>query len=441
MARGQDAPISAGGQINPFVAESLQQNKQLASNRLVTAMQEKGATERAQISSSTQLASQKMQNQASLQMQAASLAEADKRAAEAEAEHREQRRYEKAQTESAQRFEAEQNKLMRDHESLIEQGRFDEAAKVRQAIKDSRDADRLVEAEQAKRMDNYLASMLRGSQMKATADEKLLTFSLDSAEQHKRETEVYNKVAQKTRDSLASDIGNIQWEETTEKSTPLPSRAGIISEEERQRSVLGGRFKAPLSTLQKKMAENKSNISLENLSSAGISNLEKQISEGSADFADVRNAVATLDSFISALEPEIPKMGGQKQKLAKATFERVSNMRDRLEGLKYSKTQIQGDPNRTVGKEVRLALGTKYPELATGGRMARYRELAAGNDQAFLNELSKGIEPISLMPVDLSMSPGLRKEIETHNAIIRSAYPEMFGGQETTETENNWGAR
>ena len=46
MPRGKDAPTEVGGQISPYVQSSMQQNKQLAENRLTTAMQQSGATQR-----------------------------------------------------------------------------------------------------------------------------------------------------------------------------------------------------------------------------------------------------------------------------------------------------------------------------------------------------------------------------------------------------------
>jgi len=78
MARGKDAPAITGGQIDPYVAGTLQRGKEMKQSRLLAAMKEKGATERAGIASSTQLQTAGIQQETSLKMQAAQSASDDR---------------------------------------------------------------------------------------------------------------------------------------------------------------------------------------------------------------------------------------------------------------------------------------------------------------------------------------------------------------------------
>jgi hypothetical protein len=69
MPRSQDAQVT-GGQLDPYVQQSLLQGKQQASNRLITAMQEAGAGQRQAAASSAEMERQKLAGQQAMQQQA-----------------------------------------------------------------------------------------------------------------------------------------------------------------------------------------------------------------------------------------------------------------------------------------------------------------------------------------------------------------------------------
>ena len=81
MARGQDAPAVRGGQLDPYVAQSMETSKQAASNRLLTAMQEAGATQRTEMQIGAQKEAAERSAQASVDQSRIQAAAQDRRSA------------------------------------------------------------------------------------------------------------------------------------------------------------------------------------------------------------------------------------------------------------------------------------------------------------------------------------------------------------------------
>ncbi|GAG47295.1 unnamed protein product, partial [marine sediment metagenome] len=104
MPRGKDAPTRVGGEIDPYVQRSIQQSKQLAESRLVTAMQEAGATGRTAMAERG--ATQRAQIQAGTQRagMAAQAESEDKRAAEDERAKRDDRKFAVAMQDASREF-------------------------------------------------------------------------------------------------------------------------------------------------------------------------------------------------------------------------------------------------------------------------------------------------------------------------------------------------
>ena len=137
MPRGQEKSI-VGGQIDPYLQQSMQQNKQLAENRLTTAMQEKGATQRTAMQEKGAGERASLQAQTQREGQAAQSASDDKRAAEAEIARREDRKFAQTMQETTQEFQAKQSELDRDQQKAIISGDRkykDEIEKRREALR------------------------------------------------------------------------------------------------------------------------------------------------------------------------------------------------------------------------------------------------------------------------------------------------------------------
>ena len=114
MPRGKDAPTRTGGQIDPYVQRSIQQSKQLSENRLVTAMQESGATGRAQIAAGATASRGDSSLAVAREQSASQAALADKQSAEDERARREDRKYTQTMTEASQKFQGKQAELERE---------------------------------------------------------------------------------------------------------------------------------------------------------------------------------------------------------------------------------------------------------------------------------------------------------------------------------------
>jgi fido (protein-threonine AMPylation protein) len=161
MARGQDKPTVTGGGVDPYVQQSMAQNKQTASNRLLSAMQEASANKRA--ATAEQGANQRntQQIQAEQEMNAANRAMQDRRAAEAEKGRREDMEYKKSidQAQMALTKELEGNRL--DWEKAKNSQDLERAKEAEEIEFDLRKLDSIFQARQTANNNNIMTTLLK----------------------------------------------------------------------------------------------------------------------------------------------------------------------------------------------------------------------------------------------------------------------------------------
>lgn len=435
MARGQES-TNTGGQIDPYVQQSLMQNRQLAENRLTTAMQEASAGQRQKQAARSESIQQGVQLGANAYQEAAQREQEDKRAAENERARREQQKFDDAQRKAHELFLAKESKLNQKHDLAVLEQNLKEAAKTREELQATRRVQMAIAAEANRRQDNMLHSVLRGTQMKQLGDEKILTADQQAIEQYDRDTEIYGKLRDKTIDYAGVELKNMPIEE---KKTEVARRGLYEFGIHYEPAISDKEYLGPVKVLQKALDSGGTKITVEDLSPASIDKIRQGMVEGKITVSDIRNASAVLDGFLPAVEKQATNATGQSKILWQAAYERISNMQDSLESLRYDNSvKIKGREAQSVGSEVRRALGTKYPELAYGARMKQIREMTGNNDAQYLSEVSKGIEPIGLLSVDpKTMTPADIAATEEYNSIIRGTYPERF--QEEVKA-SAWGA-
>ncbi|KKK55520.1 hypothetical protein LCGC14_3073720, partial [marine sediment metagenome] len=134
MPRGQDAPIRAGGQVDPYIQQSLIQGKQQANSRLIAAMQEAGATKRAEVASATQIKTTASQGRTQRDIAAGQQEGADNRAAQAERGRRADQEFTKFMEGERQSFETEQSSLVREQELADREDQKDYSEELQRKI-------------------------------------------------------------------------------------------------------------------------------------------------------------------------------------------------------------------------------------------------------------------------------------------------------------------
>ena len=204
MPRGKDAPTQVGGQIDPYVQRSIQQSKQQAESRLVAAMQESGATGRAQIAAGAQrgggsdVAAERARS-------AGQLALADKQAAEGERASREDRKYAQTMSEANREFQAKQAELDRDQQKAIISGdrkAKDEIEKRRESL---RRFNIELNMDASERNTNAMLSIIKGSLKRETSMEKAKTVLEEEATRFDKDKDVYNKTRERVTEAIEND--------------------------------------------------------------------------------------------------------------------------------------------------------------------------------------------------------------------------------------------
>lgn len=433
MARGKDAPIVTGGQLDPYVASSMQQRKAGQENRLLAAMREQGATERSQLAASTQLESQGMQNQATLAAQAAQTEADDRRAAEAERSKREDQKFAKAMHESSQVFQAKQDELQKEHDIAMTQGDRDYAEKIR----DKQESLRRFEIEKQiaaqERNTNALLSIIKGSMQRESAKEKAMTVLNQEAEKFDKDKEVYERTKSRVVEKASTDkrldlpiVGNFKVGHIGSFGA-MPGVAPPIGKE-----LIPGTQADPMGVLQDELNRHQTKVSIEQMAPKNINQLEDALQEGSVSAEEVRSALSVLEGMKDVLDQKRKDNPLREDESAydfwNESYQSVIDMRDAVEGLANSQKKVKGSDQETVGSRVQYALGV-IRNNSLGGRASRLRELAEGNfiDDAVLDEMTKSIQVPTLWPIDSEMSDYDRELREVENAMLTRLYPELGG--------------
>ncbi len=421
MPRGKDAPTQVGGQIDPYVQRSIQQSKQLAESRLVTAMQETGATGRTQIAAGARgggdsgVAAERARS-------AGQLALADKQAAEDERAKREDRKYAQTMTEASREFQAKQAQLDRDQQNAIISG----DRKAKDEIEKRREALRRFNIElgmdAGERSTNAMLSIIKGSLKRETSMEKAKTVLEDEATRFDKDKDVYTKTRERVAEAIEFD-----------KRMDLPARkpraafrgagAGMtfaLPEESKERLA------DPMAVLQDQITKYGGSISVEELAPENINKIEDQIQKGDIRTEDINKTLGALEGMLSVVSEKRKGLDKESDEFDfwHDTHLSISQMRDDLEGLASSKKKIAGSETETVGARVQYALGSIH-DNSLGGRAARMRDLVGGNFQAVFEEMTKPIQ----VPKLYDISPDMNKyDVEYRtwfNDYLSSRYPEL----------------
>ena len=401
MPRAQERQIT-GGSIDPYVQQSVQQGKQQKENRILTAMKEKGATERTAMQTSAQLQGQGMQMQGQMAMAAADRAQDDKRAAEAERGQREDREFGEKMAEGQQLFTAEQSKLQMAHETALNQGNLDEAEKIREQQIELRLMDIEMEKDSADRQANTGMSIAK-MMMKGDAEkEKAITTMVNAEKKAIQNKDVFAK----TKDDAVKRINlDKRMDLPTKGKRYMPTGAvmemGGYGEEVK---IKPGTQADPMAVMQDQLAKFNPNLEVANLASSGIHNTEQQLMEGKLTSEDMRSALGVINAMQDVIDDKLSLVSKEDKDFWREHAQKLGQMEDSLVGLKNSKKQVKDSEMETVGMRVRDALGSVYPGISFGGKINELKK--TGMDwNAIMDEFTKSREPYTPLILSEDMSP------------------------------------
>ncbi|HEC65166.1 MAG TPA: hypothetical protein ENI23_07730 [bacterium] len=440
MARGKERNI-VGGQIDPYVQQSMLQNKQLAENRLTTAMQEAGASARTVTQERGAGDRAALQAQTQRDVSGAQLEAQDKRAAEDEIARRDDRKFSQTMAEASQGFQARQAELNRDQQNAIIAG----DRKAKDEIEKRREALRRFNTELGmdanERNTNAMLSILKGSLNKETSMEKAKTVLNDEADQFDKDKDVYSKTIDRVSEA-------VDFDKRMDLPTPAaikektPSKWGVAKEVLLKGPVIGGlaelqKYKGlkkeikegladPMGVLQDQIDKYGGSISIEDLTSGTISNIEDKIQTEDIQTEDINKTIGVLEGMLNSIDTKRKAVDKDSvdYDFWQDTHLEIAQMRDNLEGLVSSKKKITGSDKETVGSRVQYALGT-VNNSSLGGRAARMRDLVGGDFKAVFDEMTKSIQ----VPKLYDISPDMNKyDVEYRtwfNNYLSSRYPEL----------------
>ena len=429
MPRGKDAPTQVGGQINPYVQRSIQQDKQQAESRLVAAMQEKGATGRTAMTERGATQRTSMQIKGQQESQAAQMEQEDKRAAEDVRAKREDRKFAQTMTEATQEFQAKQAELDRDQQRAIISGdrkAKDEIEKRREAL---RRFNIELNMDASERNTNAMLSIIKGSLKRETSMEKAKTVLEEEATRFDKDKDVYTKTKEQVVDAVKYD-----------KRMDLPIQGKPKVEMFRTGYAFGGGYRPsktevepgtqadPMGILQDQITKYGGNISVEELAPGKISNIETQIQEGQIKTEDINKTLGALEGMIDVVKDRRSSFNKESDEFDfwQDNYLDMSQMRDDLEGLANSKKKIVGSDTETVGARVQYALGT-VQDSSLGGRAARMRDLVGGNFEAVFEEMTKSVQVPKLYDISADMNKYDVEYRTWFNDYLSSRYPELQG--------------
>lgn len=442
MARGQEKQIT-GGQFSPHVQQSLAAGKEQAQNRLLTAMREKGATERTQMSEAGATERAGIQAGTQREAMAAQAEQDDKRAAEAERARREDQRFTESMAEVSREFQAKQSELDREQQMAIIRG--DRKEKMR--IEAKREALRRFNIEMNldanERNTNAMLSVIKGGLKRESTMEKAKTTLYQEADKFDRDKQVYNTI----KDRVSTNVGldkrmdypiilpeDVKFTDSSIGQVMGQAARGPVSvvqsylERKRGRKAIGeGKTADPMAVLQDQIAKHGSNIAVEQMAPESINHIEDQMQRNEIKTEDVNKTLGVIEGMLVALDAKRKTAEGKDADFWGDNYLVVASMRDSLEGLSHSTKKIEGSETETVGSRVRYALGTVY-NTSLGGRAARLRDLVGGDFQNVFEEMTKPLQVPKLYEVTEDMNEHDVELRNWFNSYLSSRYPDL-GGQ------------
>ena len=430
MPREQEKSI-VGGQIDSYVQQSMQQSKQQAENRLVTAMQESGATQRTAMQEKG--AGERASLQAATQREgmAAQAESDDKRAAEAEKARREDRKFSQAMQETGQEFQARQSELDREQQKAIISGDRkykNEIAKRREAL---RRFNIELNMDAQERNTNAMLSIIKGSLKRESSMEKAKTMLYEEAEKFDKDKDIYTKTVEKVTEAVDFDKRMdlpIRGEVTT-KAIPAGAPMGFTAGFTRvPAGIKPGTQADPIAVLQDQINKYGGNISVEEMAPVNIYKIETQIQEGKIKTEDINKTLGAIEGMLSAVSKRrvSAAKGTDESDFWQDTHMKIVQMRDGLEGLANSKKKVADSPTETVGARVQYALGS-INNSSLGGRAARMRDLMGGEFQNVFEEMTKSVQVPKLYDISEDMNEYDVEYRTWFNNYLGSRYPELQG--------------
>lgn len=429
MPRGQEKSI-VGGQIDPYVQSSMQQSKQQAENRLVTAMQQKGATERTAMQEGGASERASLQAQTQREGIAAQAESDDKRAAEAERARREDRKFSQTIQEASENFQAKQAELDREQQKAIISGDRkykDEIAKRREAL---RRFNIELNMDAQERNTNAMLSIIKGSLKRESSMEKAKTMLYEESEKFDKDKDIYTKTVEKVVEAVEFDkrmdlpIGG-KVEMVGKRITPA---MGFGAGYAQIPAIEPGTQADPMAVLQDQINKYGGGISVEEMAPINIYKIETQIQEGKIKTEDINKTLGALEGMLEAVRKRrVSATGGTDESdFWQDTHMKITQMRDSLEGLTNSKKKVVDSETETVGARVQYALGT-INDSSLGGRATRMRDLMGGEFQNVFEEMTKSVQVPKLYDISEDMNEYDVEYRTWFNNYLSSRYPELQG--------------
>lgn len=423
MPRGQDPQPVQGGQLNPYVQQSLQSGKQQAENRLLSATQEAGAMSRARMQEQGATQRTQMGIEAQQQMQAAQMEADDKRSAEAEAARREDQRFQKLMQEEQQAFLAEQSVLERDFQSARQDKQYDREDELLTKELDNVTLQSMIDAESSRQRNKVLLAMASMSQKGETAKQRMITSLTEDADVSDRDAEIHDRMKSDVSQAAMMDPRLSKAEEKVVQKQPMqgawmpyrPAKEGSYA----------------MDVLQDQMRGNGSKVMVGDLMTNESQGLVSKLASGELKRGDVRAAVSTLDGLVDALQQKKDEaVSDMDSKFWQRQLNDTRRMRLNLSKMMYDKTRIEGSETQTVGSVIRDALGP-IDGINTGSQIAKLKEMhqtTSASAEAYLEELRGAIEVPGMLQAPEGASPYLMNLIERRNQARQSAFPDLLEG-------------
>ena len=430
MPRGQEAKIQTGGGIDPYVQSSVQQSKQQRENRILTAMKEKGATQRTAMTTSAQLAGQQMQMQGEMAQTTARGVQEDKRAAEAEVGRREDMEFRKATQESNQTYQNEILALQKEEQEMSRMGQewSKEQAEYAQALKE---LELQKEMRIGENQTNLAISTIEAMGKSLAAKEKTVTTGLLEKDKFERQIGAYENTKKETLRRVELDK---RWDDSLAAREPRPAFRGAgagmtyaLPEEKRAEAMAD-----PMGILQDEFNANNVGFSAEDASPEKINNLKDKVVAGEVTEVEITKSIGVLEGMIQAVGTKLEKVDAKTQKsdydFWKKQQRTFSAMKDSIAHLRFNDDLIKGSETKKVRMVITSGLGPTNPTYAPSFGAQMFRGTESGIDIAeVIAGYRKATDPTSalLFDSDPTDSPAMIRAKKLMNDSVYRTYPQL----------------
>ena len=428
MPRGKDAPTITGGQIDPYVASSIQQGKQQSQNRLLTAMKEAGAGSRTATQERGASERAAMGNQAQLRAQAAQAESDDKRAAEAERGRREDREFAKVEAQVSREFEVKREESRRLFEEKLIAGNRKEIREARQMMLDVQEQQLIDILESEENSTNAIASLIKGMDKQELAKEKFTSLSAEEEGKADQIEGAHNiSIEGVTRKFLAKD-----------KSYFLAGFENFSSD--MAKSVGSGQMMAALQESNPKPEE----FQFDNLFSNNLHLVKDKLKEGKLVPEDMRSVLGSLDGVTAGLKQNLKDATDPDEiKFLDAQDNMLFDMRNNLLSLLQSKDSIPDSQGQTIGSKMRDAFGPVLG-FSQGQRIKQRKALRAeagvGDPFDLLDDYAQSRDVYKPREYKANASAFSKQLVDIRNAAHEAAGRKTNVDIEPEEQPSIWGA-